>query len=315
MKQLYSLTVSPGIGYEAAADLDLKLQPGMKVVIRCDHYQDFATVKSVSKNAPFEDLEEMERQRNATFRGRHIEGVHIPIVLRVATHEDLERHSENYHDSQLMMMEAKEAIQHHGLKMKLVGSHLCFDRKTIFFQFSSEGRVDFRMLLRDLTQRFRMRVELRQIGVRDEAAIIGGIGTCGRPYCCTTFLSGISSVNVKTAKQQGLSLNPQNISGACGRLRCCLQYEAESYRNAPKAVPKATSVRHGAANGERKAPNDANHGKCRNNGNGNTPGNCKCQCNSHCRHSHHKRPAVGKEHLVGGEAPASVGNSTPEATA
>jgi len=104
------------------------------------------------------------------------------------------------------------------------------------FQFTAEGRVDFRELVQDLNRTFHSRVELRQIGVRDEAAIHGGLGCCGRPFCCGTFLNELSTVNVKMAKDQGLSLNPNNISGACGRLKCCLRYEAEGYREMRQGV-------------------------------------------------------------------------------
>jgi len=115
--------------------------------------------------------------------------------------------------------------------MKLVHTHFSFDERLVIFQFAAEGRVDFRELLRDLSHTLRTRVELRQVGVRDEAAFRGGIGVCGRAFCCSTFLRRFSSISVKMAKIQGLSLNPLNISGACGRLKCCLQYEYSQYRD------------------------------------------------------------------------------------
>ena len=118
-----------------------------------------------------------------------------------------------------------------------IHEHYTFDRKLLVFQFTSENRVDFRELIRDLSTLFHCRVELRQVGVRDETSIVGGLGSCGRPFCCATFLHSIASVNVKTAKQQGLSLNPQNISGCCGRLKCCLQFEADYY-HAPSRPSK-----------------------------------------------------------------------------
>jgi len=121
----------------------------------------------------------------------------------------------------------------HGLEMKLIDSHYSLDCKLLLFQFSADGRIDFRELLRDLSTLFSVRIELRQIGVRDEAAMLGGIGTCGRPFCCSKFLHTFNSINVKMAKQQGISLNPQNISGCCGRLKCCLYYEAYAYKDVP----------------------------------------------------------------------------------
>lgn len=119
----------------------------------------------------------------------------------------------------------------HGLEMKLIDSHYSLDCKLLLFQFSADGRIDFRELLRDLSTLFSVRIELRQIGVRDEASMLGGIGTCGRPFCCSKFLHNFNSINVKMAKQQGISLNPQNISGCCGRLKCCLYYEAYAYKD------------------------------------------------------------------------------------
>lgn len=229
MKQLYKVRISPGLDYECLAEETLGLTPGQQVVIRCERYLDFATVHEVM-GRQIDDVEAFERQRAQQSKGRHIEGQKVPQILRVATEEDLLQAAENGRRAREAHLQTMERIRAHGLEMKLIYTHYAFDRKLIIFQFSAEGRIDFRELLRDLSGLLKVRVELRQVGVRDEASILGGIGTCGRPFCCASFLPSFNSINVKMAKQQGLSLNPQNISGCCGRLKCCLQYEAEVYR-------------------------------------------------------------------------------------
>ncbi|MCU0588335.1 MAG: stage 0 sporulation family protein [Syntrophobacteraceae bacterium] len=131
-----------------------------------------------------------------------------------------------------------ERIAAHHLDMNLVDVEYYFDGGKIIFYFTAEGRVDFRELLKDLVRRLRTRVELRQIGIRNQAKMVGGLGSCGRPLCCATFLKNFHAVSIKMAKEQNLSLNPTKISGACGRLMCCLQYEYETYRELKKDMPK-----------------------------------------------------------------------------
>ena len=131
-----------------------------------------------------------------------------------------------------------EKIAAHGLTMNLVDVEYFFDGSKIIFYFTAEGRVDFRELLKDLVRRLRTRVELRQIGIRNQAKMVGGLGGCGRPLCCATFLKNFHAVSIKMAKEQNLSLNPAKISGACGRLMCCLQYEHETYKELRKDMPK-----------------------------------------------------------------------------
>ena len=159
-------------------------------------------------------------------------------VLRVATEEDM-RIAENNRQREKTAFEiCQQKIAEHGLDMKLVDVECNFEgNKTLFF-FTSDGRVDFRELVKDLAGVFRNRIELRQIGVRDEAKMIGGIGICGRPYCCSQFLDDFQPVSTKMAKVQSLSLNPAKISGSCGRLMCCLRYEQEAYEELIKKVPK-----------------------------------------------------------------------------
>ncbi len=163
-------------------------------------------------------------------------------VIRAATKEDLKRVEENKEKEKTAFVICEEKILKHKLDMKLVDLEYTFDRSKILFYFTSDGRVDFRELVKDLASQFRTRIELRQIGVRDEAKLLGGIGICGRPFCCSTFLSGFQPVSIKMAKEQGLSLNPVKISGTCGRLMCCLKYEQEAYTDLLKRTPKIGAV-------------------------------------------------------------------------
>lgn len=159
-------------------------------------------------------------------------------VIRKATKEDLKRVAENRKKEKTAFSACEKKIVEHGLEMKLVDVEYTFDNGKILFYFTADGRVDFRELVKDLAGMFRTRIELRQIGVRDEAKMLGGIGICGRPFCCGSFLGGFQPVSIKMAKEQGLSLNPVKISGTCGRLMCCLRYEEEAYENLVKTVPK-----------------------------------------------------------------------------
>ncbi len=227
MKQLYNIFITPGVSFEAIGDVDLGLHLGEKVVVSCERYQDQGSIQCFCRNPPVEDAQILEQKHAQQTRGRHLEGQTLPVILRRATTADLKAMAENRILCKNYQKQALQCIRAHKLPMKLIASHLVFDRKMLIFQFTAEGRIDFRELLRDLSQLFRMRVELRQVGVRDEAALLGGIGTCGRPLCCATFMPTGASVNVRSAKRQGLSLNPQSISGVCGRLKCCLQFESE----------------------------------------------------------------------------------------
>lgn len=162
-------------------------------------------------------------------------------VLRIATEKDLETVDRNRERAQAAFKACQEKISEHKLEMKLVDVEYNFDGNKILFFFTSEGRVDFRSLVKDLASMFHSRIELRQIGVRDEAKMLGGLGICGKPFCCSTFLEDFQPVSIKMAKTQSLSLNPVKISGTCGRLMCCLKYEQDAYEDAVKRMPKAES--------------------------------------------------------------------------
>lgn len=162
----------------------------------------------------------------------------IRPVVRVATENDLRVAEINKKREREAFDICKKKIEDHGLDMKLVDVECSFEGNKITFFFTSDGRVDFRELVKDLASVFRNRIELRQIGVRDEAKMLGGIGICGRPFCCSQFLDEFQPVSTKMAKIQSMSLNPSKISGTCGRLMCCLRYEEEAYENLVKTVPK-----------------------------------------------------------------------------
>ena len=158
-------------------------------------------------------------------------------IVRMATDEDIRRHNENEKKKAKAMAQCQEKVDKHGLEMKLIDVEYTFDNNKIIFYFTADGRVDFRELVKDLASVFKMRIELRQIGVRDEAKMLGGIGSCGRSLCCNSWLADFEPVSIKMAKVQNLSLNPTKISGICGRLMCCLKYENDVYMELRKGLP------------------------------------------------------------------------------
>lgn len=158
-------------------------------------------------------------------------------VIRIATDEDEKQQQRNKDKQEGAYKICQEKIAKHGLEMKLVQAEYTFDNNKLLFYFTADGRIDFRELVKDLASVFKTRIELRQIGVRDETKIVGGIGICGRPMCCHTFLSDFVPVSIKMAKEQNLSLNPTKISGVCGRLMCCLKNEEEAYEYLNSKLP------------------------------------------------------------------------------
>ena len=163
----------------------------------------------------------------------------LKTVQRKATEQDLRKVEENHHKEKDAFKVCEKKIKLHGLPMKLVDVECTFDLNKIVFYFTADGRIDFRELVKDLASVFRTRIELRQIGVRDEAKLMGGMGCCGRPLCCSMFLGDFEPVSIRMAKEQNLSLNPTKISGICGRLMCCLKYECSDYKKGcPKRRPK-----------------------------------------------------------------------------
>lgn len=163
-------------------------------------------------------------------------------IVRLATQEDFEVHEENKKLAKEAFSIGEEKIKEQGLEMYLVDSEYTFDRNKLIFYFTAEGRIDFRELVKELASVFRIRIELRQIGIRDEAKSLNGLGCCGRSLCCANWLSEFQPVSIKMAKDQGLSLNPTKISGICGRLFCCLKYEHETYEGILRNMPDVGSI-------------------------------------------------------------------------
>ena len=163
-------------------------------------------------------------------------------MLRFATQKDFDRIEENRKKEAEAFKICEKKIEEHKLDMKLTKVEYSFDSSQIVFFFTADGRVDFRELVKDLASEFHTRIELRQIGVRDEAKMLGGIGICGQPYCCKQFLNDFEAVSIKMAKEQGLSLNPTKVSGSCGRLMCCLKYEQDAYEHLSSFTPKVGSI-------------------------------------------------------------------------
>lgn len=187
------------------------------------------TVRGVELGEVITDIREIDE-----------ENIIVPLkpVIRIATDKDIAHNCENEEKEREAYHICQEKIISHGLDMKLVSAEYTFDNSKIQFYFTSNGRVDFRALVKDLASIFKTRIDLRQIGVRDEAKMLGGLGPCGRPICCGAFLGDFQPVSIKMAKEQNLSLNPTKISGVCGRLMCCLKYEQDTYESIRKRMPK-----------------------------------------------------------------------------
>ena len=166
----------------------------------------------------------------------------LKSVIRIADEKDIQKHRDNKAKEIEALDICLKKIREHNLDMKLIDVEYTFDNNKVIFYFTADGRVDFRELVKDLATIFKTRIELRQIGVRDEAKMVGGLGPCGRPLCCSTFLGDFASVSIKMAKEQNLSLNPTKISGICGRLMCCLNYEQSTYEEIRKRLPKVGST-------------------------------------------------------------------------
>jgi cell fate regulator YaaT (PSP1 superfamily) len=163
-------------------------------------------------------------------------------VVRPANNDDLKKMSENRKKEKEAFDFCEKKVLERQLEMKLVDVEVAFDGTKILFFFTADGRVDFRELVKDLASNFHTRIELRQIGVRDEAKMMGGLGICGQPFCCSRFLSDFQPVSIKMAKEQGLSLNPAKISGSCGRLMCCLKYEQDAYEHLASFTPRVGAI-------------------------------------------------------------------------
>ncbi len=206
------------IYYFSPGELSIKM--GDKVIVETSRGVEFGTVMISPKDVPDEEVTQP-----------------LKSVIRLATEDDFKKEEKNREKEKEPYDICLEKIKKHGLEMKLIEAEYTFDNNKLLFYFTADGRIDFRELVKDLASVFRTRIELRQIGVRDETKIMGGIGMCGRPLCCHSYLTEFSPVSIKMAKEQNLSLNPTKISGVCGRLMCCLTNEEETYEELTKHLP------------------------------------------------------------------------------
>ena len=213
-------------GYFNTGGLDLV--PGDRVIVQADRGEDFGQITALGSIA----------ERKCSSSGGCSTPTPTMRVLRRAEPDEVTRARYKVDDERRARLEARKQVARHRLKMKVTETEWQFDRKKLVIYFTAETRVDFRALVRDLARSFRTRIELRQIGVRDEAALLGGVGRCGRELCCSTWLPELKPVSLQLAKDQSLSLNPAQISGCCGRLMCCLMYEHDSYVEARRRFPR-----------------------------------------------------------------------------
>ena len=198
----------------------LEIRQGDNVIVETARGVEFGRVVSGPKEVPDDEVIQP-----------------LKFVIRIATEQDHKTEEKNREKEKEAFKICLEKIRKHGLDMKLIDAEYTFDNNKVLFYFTADGRIDFRELVKDLAAVFRTRIELRQIGVRDETKIRGGIGICGRPLCCSTYLSEFAAVSIKMAKEQNLSLNPSKISGVCGRLMCCLTNEEETYEELNSQLP------------------------------------------------------------------------------
>lgn len=199
---------------------NLEIHQGDNVIVETARGVEYGRVVSGPKEVPDEEVVQP-----------------LKSVIRIATEQDHKTEEKNREKEKEAFKICLEKIRKHGLDMKLIDAEYTFDNNKVLFYFTADGRIDFRELVKDLAAVFRTRIELRQIGVRDETKIRGGIGICGRPLCCSTYLSEFAAVSIKMAKEQNLSLNPTKISGVCGRLMCCLTNEEETYEELNSQLP------------------------------------------------------------------------------
>lgn len=221
MELIYEVRLDSGAKYRARAYDNLGLKVGDWVVVRKDFYLDYGQL--------MRDCGEFQKEKDKN---------DYPRVQRKATMHDKSKAHENEMRAKSALRTAEKFVERLNLPMKLLNAHYSYDGKLITVQFTADGRVDFRELVKELSHSLNARIELRQIGVRDETAIYGGLGVCGRELCCCSYIREFQSINVKMAKDQDLSLTPSTISGACGRLKCCLKYEHNGYLDLERSMPR-----------------------------------------------------------------------------
>lgn len=205
--------------------IGLNLNEGMTVIVETERGLQFGTITLANTKMKKENL-------------------NLPLkkVIRIATVEDEDTHKRNQKDNKKALEDCKKLIEKHNLSMNLIDASFTFDRKQLLFHFTADERIDFRELAKELASIYKTRIELRQIGIRDKARTVGGIGPCGRMLCCTSFLYDFDSVSINMAKNQNIALNPNKINGSCGRLLCCLTYENDTYTEAKKGLPEVGQI-------------------------------------------------------------------------
>ena len=219
MERIFTVKLANGSVFQARGGEELDLKPHDECVVRKDFYMDLAKVlQCAQEETPFDEK--------------------LPQIIRRADDQDRATAELNEPKNLSAFRTAKQMVARLNLPMKLLNAHYSIDQKILLIQFTADGRVDFRELVKELSRAMGTRIELRQIGVRDESAIYGGISVCGQVLCCCRFLREFNSINVKMAKDQDLSLTPSTISGICGRLKCCLKYEHEGYLELEKTMPR-----------------------------------------------------------------------------
>ena len=221
MDIIYTIRLDNGSKYLAKADESLAFKVNDWCVIHRDFFNDYGQIDKIG-----EDNSIVKKDKD------------LPRIIRKATVHDKSMAHENEMRAKSALRTTQEAVEKLNLDMKLLNVHFSLDKKLIVVQFTAEGRIDFRELVKDLAKTFNARIELRQIGVRDETALKGGLGICGQQLCCNRFLKDFASINVRMAKDQDLSLTPSTISGFCGRLKCCLKYEHKGYLELEKTMPR-----------------------------------------------------------------------------
>lgn len=195
-----------------------ELKKNLTVIVKTDRGLQFGRVIEILDNCQVADLENNE-------------------IIRISTKKDYQKHLSNLKEEKIALEKCKELSQKFNLNIQVLDASFTFDRSQLMFRFISDSRIDFRDLAKELAYLYKTRIELRQIGIRDKAREVGGIGQCGRQLCCSKFLKDINSVSINMAKNQGISLNPNKINGCCGRLLCCLNYEDEEYRKCKEQLP------------------------------------------------------------------------------
>lgn len=199
----------------------LKIRKGINVIVKTERGLQFGTVEL--ENTFIDD----SKIKTA-----------LSEVVRISSKKDYEKHLKNVEDAKAALKQCKELVEKYELNMMILDANYTFDKSQLLFTFIADNRVDFRKLAKDLANIYKTRIELRQVGVRDKAKEVGGYGSCGRPLCCSKFLTDFDSVSINMAKNQNIALNPNKINGVCGRLLCCLKYEDECYRECAKNLPK-----------------------------------------------------------------------------